>query len=255
MTEANLYKLAKEKINRTFEGNYYTYYGQFMEPFIRNYINQQYDYDFHPETIINGIYRGNCDGLSANHKKLLEIKTYGSDQKVNYYNPQLQLYMHLFDVSVCILVCYNRPSNFFTWGDITDPQSYNLNFDDSKLDVYYIQRDRKLWNQMDVKLKRFYKALTKLRVNPNLTEREFNIILYGKKLVELLENYQDTKLIEKICMDQNITKAQIGDVSLTFYQVTEITVDSEKLWVERPQVFETYKIIKRSNQLKIRRRK
>lgn len=254
MSEPNLYKFAKEKLNPTFEGNEYTYYGQFMEPIIRQYLNQQYDYNFVPETIFEDIYRANCDGICPTGK-LLEVKTHGSNIDVMKYLPQIQGYLNLFQINTCILASYERPVNFFTWGDITDRQSYNLNFDPIRLELFKISRDKNMWSKIDKKARKFYKALQVLKNNPHLSERDFNIIVYGKTFVEMVENQKDVKYLEKLCRSEDISRVQIGDITLTCLQVTEINVDSEKLAKDLPNIFEQYKITKRSTQIKIRRNK
>jgi hypothetical protein len=255
MTEPNLYKFAKQKLQPTFEGNEYTYYGQFMEPIIRQYINYHFDADYQPDTFINHPYRGNCDGIDYHIGKLIEIKTHGGNQKLEYHLPQVQCYMNLFNVKTAYLVTYERPNNFFTWGDITSRQSYNLEFDLNRLEIYEIQHNPKLWKKIDRKARKFAKALQTLRMNRNLTERDFNIIMYGKKLVETVEQYQETKYLEKLCEKEDIRKVQIGDVILTRTEIREITIDTKKLSEENPDIFKDYKIVTKRNQIKIRRKK
>jgi hypothetical protein len=245
MTSSNLYKLAKEKLNYNFEGNEYTHYGQFMEPIIRNYLNQQHDYSFKPDTKFKGIYRANCDGICPTGK-LLEIKTRGANIDVMKYLPQVQGYLNIFEVNTCILASYNRPDNFFTWGDITDRQSYNLEFDPQRLELFKIHRDLKTWEKIDYKARKFYKGLQALRHNQNLSERDFNIIVYGKRLVEAVEQNRETKYLEKLCAKEHITKAEIGDALLTCNQVSEIVLDNNQ-----PKIFE----MKRKTEIKIRRKR
>jgi predicted phage-related endonuclease len=254
MSESNLYKFALEKLNPTFEGNEYTYYGQFMEPIIREYVNQQYDYNFAPDTLFKGIYRANCDGICPKSNKLLEVKTHGSNIDVMKYISQIQGYLNLYEINHCILASYERPVNFFTWGDITDRQSYNLEFDLTRLEIFYIFRDKQMWTKIDKKASKFFKGLQALRKNPNLTEREFNILVYGKTFVEAVESYQGTKYLENFCRSKNISRVQIGDITLSCSEVTEISVDSKKLADDLPNIFEKYKVSKKTTQLKLRRK-
>lgn len=255
MLDSNLYKFALEKINPKFTGNEYTYYGQFMEPKIRNFINQQYDYAFQTDTIYDGIYRVNCDGVDYNSKKLLEIKTFGSELDIRYYMPQIQAYLHLFDIKTCILVGYQRPHNFFTWGDITNPQSYNLEFDEDRLDIYYIPRDNQQWKKINKKATKFWKGLDALRTDLSITEKHFNTIVYGNQLMEMLEKWQDPKILTKVLIDQDIFTAQIGDLSIKKLDITEIGVDVKLLAKEMPDVFESYKTIKNTKTYQIRRKR
>lgn len=255
MSSPNLYKLALEKLNPTFDGNSYTYYGQFMEPIIRDYINEKYDYEFLPYTIHEGIYRGNCDGLDYEANKLLEIKTFGSELDIRYYMPQVQGYLQLFDIDVCVLVGYKRPHNFFTWGDITNPQSYNLEFDEDQLDIYYIPRDMNQWAKIHKKATKFHKGLVALKKRISMKLTDFNIIVYGKQIVEKLANWEDQKKLEKLLIDQDIWNAQIGDISIKRTEITTLGIDIELFAEEMPDIYEKYKKITREQKFEIRRRK
>ena len=68
-------------------------------------MNETYGFNFIEDTIIdnNRMYRGNCDGIDRNYKSLLEVKTFLNKLKVNYYTPQCQFYMEVFDIPVCLL--------------------------------------------------------------------------------------------------------------------------------------------------------
>ena len=254
MNTANLYKLALEKLNPTFEGNEYTYYGQFMEPIIRDYINQQYNYNLQPDTTYEGIYRANCDGIDYRAGKLLEIKTFGSSLDIRYYIPQIQAYLHLFDIQTCILVGYNRPHKFFAWGDITDPQSYNLEFDDERLDIYYVPRDKTQWKKINKKASNFFKGLEALKNTQRITEKQFNTIVYGSQIIEIIDKWQDQKKLEKLLIKEDISNAQIGDVSIKRTEITDFAIDVPRLMQERPEVFEQYKTITTTKKIEIRRK-
>lgn len=255
MSTSNLYKLALEKLNPTFEGNEYTYYGQFMEPIIRDYINQKYNYEFEIDTIYKGIYRGNCDGVDYRADKLLEVKTFGSELDLKYYMPQIQAYLHLFDIKTCMVVGYHRPHNFFTWGDITDRQSYNLKFDESRLDIYYALRDKDQWKRIHKKATKFWYGLDALKNDNSLTEYQFNTMVYGSQLVEMLTKWQDPKKLEKLLVEQDIFSVQIGDVSVKRTDIIDFAIDVKKLAQEMPGIFEKYKIIDQTKKIQVRRRK
>ena len=253
MSESNLYKFALEKLNPTFEGNEHTNYGQFMEPILRDYLNFTQDYEFKPATMYKGIFRGNCDGVYQH--MILEVKTFTSELDINYYMPQIQAYLHLFNKKVCILLGYQKPHNFFYWGDIKDRQSYNLDFNEERVDIYYIQPDPGLWKKIQKKATKFWKAFSSLKQNPKLTEEQFNTILYGKQLISLARNYQDMKQLEKEIIKQDIYKARIGDLSITRTDIIDVTIDTERLSKELPQIFEEYKVINHSSKINILRRK
>jgi hypothetical protein len=253
MTEGNLYKFALEKLNPTFEGNEHTNYGHFMEPILREYINYTEDYDFKPSTVYKGIFRGNCDGVYGS--MILEIKTFTSELDIKYYMPQIQAYLHLFNKKVSILLGYQKPHNFFTWGNIKDRQSYNLDFDESRAELFYIPADPEHWKKIQKKATKFWKAFNALKINPKITEEEFNTILYGKQLVSLVNNYQDFKHLEKEIIKQDVYKAKIGDLSINRTDFIDVTIDTERLSRELPHVFEEYKKINHSTKINITRRK
>lgn len=255
MTVSNLYKFAQEKLNPIFFGNSMTHYGHFMEDIVRDWINQKYNYDFQPDCAIKGIYRGNCDGLDTYNKKLLEVKTCGGDFEISKYMSQIQCYLELFNIKTCMLAVYERPFNYFMWGDETDKQSYNLDFDPDKLEIYEIQREKNIWKQIDKKASRFHKGLLAMKLNPNITERDFNIELYGEKLVNLSERWVDDKEIKIICSKYNIDNAQIGNIKITSMDVCEFGVDIKKLALEMPEVFERYKTINSNKTIILRRRR
>lgn len=255
MTTSNLYRLAHEKLNPKFHGNEYTFYGQFIEPKIRQYINYSQGYEFAPATIIRGEYRGNCDGIDDRFGKLLEIKTYGADLDLNYYLPQIQCYLELFDLKNCIVAAYQRPDNFFHWGDITSPQSYNLEFNTDRIEMYLVQRNKATWRKIDRRASNFMRGLNALRTNPALKERDFNIQVYGKRFVELTEAWRDSKELQDLCVREDIYKAQIGGVHIARTDISELVIDVGRLAEEMPEVFEKYKNIKNSKKFAIRRNK
>ena len=76
------WQLLREKAGieeSTFTGNFYTRYGQEMEPKIRDYINKKYGYHFEPDYInierqdLEDYYH--ADGYDSDKMSVLEIKT------------------------------------------------------------------------------------------------------------------------------------------------------------------------------------
>lgn len=167
----SLMQFAKEKLKiipTAFQGNEYTRYGQFMEPFVRNYINEMFNYNFKEDSIIDKtrMYRGNCDGLDKIKKTLLEVKTFGSKLDIKLYEPQCQFYMELFDVEECLLVGYKRPREFY--GGISydiekDAEYFDLTFDESNIVIYKIKRDREMFAYLETEINKFKYLLTALR--------------------------------------------------------------------------------------------
>ena len=139
-----------------------------MEPFVRNYINEMYDYNFKEDSVIDKtrMYRGNCDGLDKTKKTLLEVKTCGSRLDVKLYTPQCQFYMELFDVEECLLVGYKRPNEFYTgvaYDIENDAEYFDLTFDESNIVIYKIKRDRELFANYEIEINKFKYLLSALR--------------------------------------------------------------------------------------------
>lgn len=160
----SLIEFAKEKLKiipNEFNGNEYTRYGQIMEPFVRNYINQMFDYTFKEDSIIDNtrMYRGNCDGLDTNRKTLLEVKTFGTKLDIKLYEPQCQFYMELFDIEECLLVGYKRPEDFYT-GIMYDPKQnndkdFNIEFDEENIIIFKLKRDKEKFAKMEKEIEKF----------------------------------------------------------------------------------------------------
>lgn len=156
-------QFAKEKLKleeSTFKGNQYTKYGQLMEPLIRNFINEYYGFNFVEDTIIDEKrkLRGNCDGIDRSAKKLLEIKTFSNKLKVDYYTPQCQMYMELFDIDECWLVGYDRPSDFYAGIDYeleNDDAYFNTDFYADRVVLYILHRDCEEWKRIEVEIDKF----------------------------------------------------------------------------------------------------
>ena len=272
------FTFAKQKagiIPNDFKGNEFTRYGQIMEPTIRDYINSEYGLDYKEDTIIDEskMYRGNCDGLDREAiQGILEIKTFGkAGLDVEYYKAQVHFYMATFGCDSALLVGYQRPENFYTGIDIDrekDEVYFDTTFNPSNLEIVVIDFDAEYWASIEATVVRFKEAVKVLKVNNELSEDDFNGILYGGELMEinnkisLLENrlkeYKDIENEQKelkeklyqIMLDRNIKgfKNDVVTISriLPSTSTTE-TVDIEKLKEERPRVYKDYKIEKTTN--------
>ena len=164
-------EFAREKLNlvpKTFKGNEYTRYGQYIEPMVRNYMNYTFGYNFVEDTIIDPLkrYRASCDGIDKENKILLEIKTFGNKLDVKYYTPQCQFYMEMFDIEECLLVGYQRPDDFYTGLDFSIDNTsdfFNLDFDESRIVIYKLKRDRRMFELMEIEINKFKYLLECLR--------------------------------------------------------------------------------------------
>ena len=273
----NIFDFAKQKagiIPNTFKGNQFTRYGQVMEPVIRDYINAKYDVNYLEDTVIDTErgYRGNTDGIDRDADiPILEVKTFGDELDVDYYTAQCQFYMETFNEPKCRLVGYKRPENFYTGVDyeLEDEDLYfNFEFDENRIVEHIIERDPKLWGQIEERIKAFKKVVEALKANPDMSEEEFNDIFYGNELIALsdkvamLENalaeykniekeYKDVKekiyktFEEKGLISVDFGKTKITKVAPTSYDT--VSVDTKKLQDEEPNIYEKYKITKTTN--------
>lgn len=131
-----------------------------MEPKVREYINMEYNFDFKEDTCCDEVrkYRGNCDGLDKRKRVLFECKTFGGKLKVDYYTPQCQFYMNMFDVEECWLVGYERPEDFYTGIDYeleNDDVFFNTDFDKQRIVVHVIKRDNDYFNNIEIEINKF----------------------------------------------------------------------------------------------------
>ena len=186
----NIWDLARIKaqiIEAPFSGNRFTTNGNLMEPQVRNYMNNTYGFNFIEDTIIdeNRMYRGNCDGIDYQYKTLLEVKTFMNKLKVDYYTPQCQFYMELFNVPVCLLVGYHTNENFYK-GEIDNLEQelnedyFDSHFDPNRLEKVRIFRDKSYFINIDKRIKFFQYLVNELRNNKNMTEKEFYNLYYSK---------------------------------------------------------------------------
>ena len=186
----NIWDLARVKaqiIEAPFNGNRFTTNGNLMEPKVRNYMNNTYGFNFIEDTIIdnNRMYRGNCDGIDYQYKALLEVKTFMSKLKVDYYTPQCQFYMEVFNIPVCLLVGYHTNENFYI-GEIDnleqelDNNYFDSHFDSSRLQIVRIFRNKDYFNKIEKRINIFQDLVIELRNNKNMTEKEFYNLYYDK---------------------------------------------------------------------------
>lgn len=270
----SVYLFAKEKagiIPNDFKGNEYTRYGQLMEPIIRDYINSEYNTNYLEDTIVDEVrgYRGNTDGIDRNAVyKILEVKTFGENLDVDYYEPQCQFYMETFNVDSCILVGYKRPISFYTGIDYDleyDDFYFNTTFDENNLVIHQIKRDKKKWEKIETQIFKFKETVRYLKENPDTTEMEFNEMFYGSELItksnelNIVENQLsllkdlETKSkkikedIYKIMEEKDIISFETENIKITKVSPTEyntVSIDSNKLKEDYEDIYEKYKVIK-----------
>ena len=131
------------------------------------------------------MYRGNCDGIDYQYKTLLEVKTFMNKLKVDYYTPQCQFYMELFNIPVCLLVGYHTNENFYK-GEIDNLEQelnedyFDSHFDPNRLEKVRIFRDKSYFINIDKRIKFFQYLVNELRNNKNMTEKEFYNLYYSK---------------------------------------------------------------------------
>lgn len=177
-------EFAREKLNlvpKTFKGNEYTRYGQYIEPMVRNYINITFGYHFVEDTKIDPLkrYRASCDGIDKEQKMLLEVKTFSGKLDIKYYEPQCQFYMYMFDIEECLLVGYDRPEDFYTGIDFSldnEAKFFNLDFDETRLVIYKLKRNRKMFERIEIEIDKFKYLLDCLREEEVINGRSRNSI-------------------------------------------------------------------------------
>lgn len=263
-------------VDNPFKGNEHTKYGQKMEPIIRDYFNAVNDYNFKEDHIIDEEtkFRSNCDGLDAANDALLEIKTFKKELDVEYYTPQIQMYLEMFNISQCWLVGYSKPEDFYIGLDYNlenDDTYFNFDFDESRLIVYRIQRDRDLWANVYAQIVRFNNGVKALKDNHNLSEEEFYKIYYGdeitiaaNKLITIENKLKAFKELEKeqkslkdnlykLFNENGFTSFENDSIKITKVEPTTTrSLDSIKLKKEQPDIYNNYLIDKeRSGYIKI----
>jgi len=272
-----IFEFAKEKVGiipKTFKGNQFTKYGQLMEPTIRDYINSTYGAKYVEDTIIDTDrkYRGNTDGIDPlTEIPILEVKTFGKELDVVYYEAQCQFYMETFNQPACRLVGYKRPDDFYTGVDYElefGDEYFNLEFNENRIEEHIIYRNKDKWFKIENRIEAFKNACEKLKENPNMTEEEFNSIFYGtevitlsnkittleKQLTQLSEiNEEYTKAkdeLYKLFEAKNIISFETDNIKITkvspsSYEKT--TVDTKKLEEDYSEIYNKYKVTKTVN--------
>lgn len=195
----NIWDLARQKlkmIEKPYSSNRYTRNGQFMEPKVRNYINEKYGFHFKPEKSkdLERMYTGNCDGIDKNMSALIEIKTFMNKLKIDYYRPQCELYMELFDVPVCLLVGYKTNEDFFNGKTYIDKNTgeerdslfencYNTNFDPTRVVIHRFFRDKNYFNNLEKKINIFRNLVSILNNDKEMSKE----IFYDKYYLMMLD--------------------------------------------------------------------
>jgi hypothetical protein len=181
----------------TFEGNPYTRYGHYIEPFIRDHINLVYNTQFVPNRVINGDIRCHSDGF--NGECVLEIKStsdiFSTVDGYKVYLVQLVKYMEQNEVKKGILAVYDRP------------QDMSREFDPKRLQVFEILLDdyRNLLDYVNREIDKFRADLERLKENPLLSEQDFlpagNLVALADKVAKLENQLAALKEVENQCKE------------------------------------------------------
>jgi hypothetical protein len=181
----------------TFEGNPYTRYGHYIEPFIRDHINLVYNTQFIPNRVINGDIRCHSDGF--NGECVLEIKStsdiFSTVDGYKVYLVQLVKYMEQNQVEKGILAVYDRPGDMSQEFDPKRLQVFEICLDDYKNLLDYVNRE----------IDKFLADLERLKENPLLSEQDFlpagNLVALADKVTKLENQLAALKDIENQCKE------------------------------------------------------
>lgn len=202
----------------------YTEYGNIMEPKIREFINDYYDFDFQEGKHYGDGIRIHTDGEDIMKDTILEIKTTShikedlDDYKI--YLVQLLFYMNETKMSNGMLAVYERPEDL------------NEEFDSAKLTTYMITLGeyqdliKEIYEEIDL----FRKDLAKLKLNPFMSEEELlpnDTRILAHRIIELKELEarinavkEEREILEKKlgeCFEEEKRKtAEIGGYKVTF---------------------------------------
>lgn len=252
------YELLLEKAGlkeNDFAGNFYTEYGNILEPQIREYINGQMPTGakFEPNQIINGDIRCHTDGF--NGYCVLEVKTTSQihepladeiPEGYKKYLVQLLKYMQENKVEDGLLAVYKRDED-----TVFKPE--NLRVFPVNLAKY-----ENLLQEVNYEIDRFREDLKRLKENPLLSEEDFQpnelVILSHKALVlenrmaqfkEIEEQYKEMKKALFEAMTKHGVKSwqmpngtritRVDGSPATTETVTEFDVD--RLKVESPEIY------------------
>ncbi len=176
-----------------FEGNAYTEYGNILEPKIRDYVNQKYEFNFIETKTIVDDCRYHADGDDEEKKCMLEIKTtsqiHENVRDYKHYIVQLLKGMMMKDYKKGILAVYERPDDF------------NEEFDKERLNVYYVEIELyKDWcDEINKAVDQFRIDLVKVKENPFITEEELlpvDLTELSNKVVALENQLTEMKKVE-----------------------------------------------------------
>lgn len=176
-----------------FEGNAYTEYGNILEPKIRDYVNQKYEFNFIETKTIVDDCRYHADGDDEEKKCMLEIKTTSQTHEnvrdYKHYIVQLLKGMMMKDYKKGILAVYERPDDF------------NEDFDKERLNVYYVEIELyKDWcDEINKAVDQFRIDLVKVKENPFITEEELlpvDLTELSNKVVTLENQLTEMKKVE-----------------------------------------------------------
>lgn len=176
-----------------FEGNEFTEYGNVLEPKIRNYVNEKYDFNFIETKTIVDDCRYHADGDDEEKQCMLEIKTTSQIHKnvrdYKHYIVQLLKGMMMKNYKKGILAVYERPKDF------------SEDFDKNRLNVYYIEIELyKDWcDEINKAVDQFRIDLVKVKENPFITEEELlpvDLTELSNKVVTLENQLAEMKKVE-----------------------------------------------------------
>ena len=191
------YQLLLEKAGLSedeFEGNRYTRFGHYIEPFIRDHVNLMYNTNFQPYRVVNGDLRCHTDGF--NGECVLEVKStseiYSTVDGYKTYLVQLVKYMEQCEVEKGILAVYERPDYLKSDFDAQRLQIFEIRLEDYRTLLDYVNRQ----------ITRFRADLERLRANPLLCESDFvpastDMVALANKIVKFERDLAEMQDIER----------------------------------------------------------
>lgn len=254
------YQLLLEKAGLAedeFEGNRYTRFGHYIEPFIRDHINLTYNTNFQPYRVVNGDIRCHTDGF--NGECVLEIKStsdiYSTVDGYKTYLVQLVKYMEQCEVEKGILAVYERPDYLKSDFDATRLQVFEISLEDHRMLLDYVNRQ----------INRFRADLERLKSNPLLSESDFlpvssdmvtlanQIVKFEKELVAMQDIERKVKEAKKqlyqqmlkhnvkTCNLPNGTKiSRVDEVPSKSRMVAEF--DAERFKASHPELYHSFTV-------------
>lgn len=148
--------------------NEYTTYGNTLEPFIRDYVNENFGKNYREDKleIENDVLPIRCHFDGIYRQSILEIKTTGTLKKTiedyKSYLVQLLFYMINAKKDKGMLCVYKRDKDFNEVFNSNNLQIFLIDIDNFKNLVWEIKNE----------VERFRNDLKKLKENPFLTEEE-----------------------------------------------------------------------------------